>query len=597
MCSSASLLVDGEVVGAVHEERFSRRKNEVNFPIRSIEYLLDNFNLSINEIDAVAIASFSQPFEETLIQKYCTWSVEDYVKEQREIWKPFLIEGEKKQKVLSEVYSNNIVYNQFPGEDYWKDLLTSPPAVRQSQFDVDRERLVAEYLGISRNKVKRINHHRCHSHYAYYSSPYVGEKTLCFTIDGMGDGSNATIGIFDEKGEYKKILDTDKCYIGRIYRYMTLLLGMKPNEHEFKVMGLAPYGKEKYSRVAYEVFAETLCVDGLDFKWNIQPDDNYYWFKSRLEGVRFDNIASGLQKWCEDLIVEWVDNAIKELGVSQVVISGGVAMNIKAMGKVAELDSVKKLFIGGSGSDESMAISAGICLYEDLIKDSESEYLPKLIKPFNLYLGPTSNGSEEDELVKNIDQSKFEIFKEPTSEHVADLLTNGLVIGRCSGRMEFGQRALGNRSIIADPIRIETKEKINKMIKNRDFWMPFAPIVKDNYSEKYLINPKNLLSPFMTIGFQTTPEGYESMKASCHPADKSARPQIMDKASNPLFYEILEEFERKTGRGAVLNTSFNLHGYPIVNTAQDAYFVFVNSGLDALLLNNYLILKKENNCR
>ena len=156
---------------------------------------------------------------------------------------------------------------------------------------------------------------------------------------------------------------------------------------------------------------------------------------------------------------------------------------------------------------------------------------------------------------------------------------------------KFGQRALGNRSISADPKNLMVKETINTMIKNRDFWMPFAPIIMDKYVGKYLINKKDLLSEYMTIGFETTKEGYEAMTAACHPADKSARPEMLSNELNSDVYEILEEFEKLTGRGAILNTSFNLHGFPIVNTPSEAIYVLENSGLDGLILNNYMVLK------
>jgi carbamoyltransferase len=159
--------------------------------------------------------------------------------------------------------------------------------------------------------------------------------------------------------------------------------------------------------------------------------------------------------------------------------------------------------------------------------------------------------------------------------------------------MEFGARALGNRSILADPSNILIKEKINIAIKNRDFWMPFAPIVLDSYADLYLSNPKKIQSPHMTIGFQTTELGYKKMIAACHPADKSARAQILQKKHNVKLYEIIEKFSKIKDCGAVLNTSFNLHGYPIVNSPKDAFYVFENSDLDILLLNNFLIKKND----
>ncbi len=158
--------------------------------------------------------------------------------------------------------------------------------------------------------------------------------------------------------------------------------------------------------------------------------------------------------------------------------------------------------------------------------------------------------------------------------------------------MEFGQRSLGNRSILADPSHLEVKDRINAAIKNRDFWMPFAPIILDTHKNQYLKNPKNMDSPYMTIGFNTTAEGFSKMIAACHPSDKSARPQILKEKSNPKLYNIMKHFELITQRGALLNTSFNLHGYPIVNTAVEAIFVLQNSDLDCLILNNLLIKKK-----
>jgi len=454
--------------------------------------------------------------------------------------------------------------------------------------------MVADYLGISENKVRCIEHHRCHAAYSYYASPFRGEPVLALTIDGSGDGLNATIGSFDAKGLYTRHYETSECNIGRIYRYMTLLLGMKPNEHEYKVMGLAPYGKAQHARKALDLFRSTLFVDGTEFKWHEKPTDSYFWFKERLEGVRFDNIAFALQTWVEDLLAEWVRNAVVKFGIDKVVIAGGVAMNIKAMGKVASLPEVKALFIGGSASDESMAISAGICMAEDLTRESGAPWDSGSVSSLpNLYFGPEATREEEQVVVDRLDFSKYQVMDLPSAEQIALLLHQGKVIARCAGRMEFGQRSLGNRSILADPSDLRVKGKINEAIKSRDFWMPFAPVIMDKYIERYIINPKHIESPHMTIGFDTTSEGYDAMIAACHPADRTARPQILHKDANPELYHILEAFEQLTGRGALLNTSFNLHGYPIVNTPAEAVSVLATSGLDGLILNQFLILKKN----
>jgi carbamoyltransferase len=589
MPSTVSIYCDGKIVAATHEERFTRKKNDEVFPRKSIHYCLKEAGINAKDLDAIAIASFVSPFDDIVVRR-SQWSVEDYIYEQYQRWKPYLIDGDETLRSLIDIFPDKIDLGMYPSE-YWKKNFKLPD--RYERFLKDRNNIIADYLGVANSIVKRIEHHRCHAAYAYYISPFRGENILALTIDGMGDGLNATIGIFDENGNYKRVYETSECNIGRIYRYMTLVLGMKPNEHEYKVMGLAPYGKEKYAQNALDVFRDTLYVDCIDFKWKVKPTDSYFWFRERLEGFRFDNIAWALQTWVEELLTQWVQNAIHKFGIRKIVISGGVAMNIKAMWRIADLPEVEAMFVGGSGSDESMAISSSICLAENLSRENGITWNSKDMFPIqNLYLGPSPDPKEIKEILRNLDSNVYEVKEDFTAKEIALMLADGKIIARCTGRMEFGQRALGNRSILADPIDLRIKERINSAIKNRDFWMPFAPVIMDKFANNYLINPKNIECPHMTIGFETTKEGYNAMIAACHPADKSARPQILHKSDNPEVYEILEEFQKLTGRGALLNTSFNLHGYPIVNTPTDAMHVFENSGLDGLLLENTVILKK-----
>ena len=314
ICSSASIFIDGKVVAATHEERYSRIKNDDSFPKNAIDYCLKEANISPGELDFVAVASKTQDFHHQ-VTRAAKWTIDDYVFEQNNYWKPVLYEN--KERNFMEVLSYLKDYDQYPRE-YWRQNENNP-----SNFYQDRANILADYLGLDRKKAVCIEHHRCHSAYAYYVSPFRNSDVLSFTVDGVGDGLNATIGIYDKNGHYTRVYETNQCNIGRIYRYMTLLLGMKPNEHEFKVMGLAPYGKAKYARKAYEVFASTLYVDGIEFKWKQKPTDSYFWFKERLEGIRFDNIAWGLQKWVEDLLTEWIRNAILLFKIPRIVVSGG----------------------------------------------------------------------------------------------------------------------------------------------------------------------------------------------------------------------------------------------------------------------------------
>lgn len=588
--SSVALYQDGQIVAATHEERFSRNKNDERFPAESIKYCLKHAGLKASDIDAVAIASYlGFSFDDTITRR-SQWTPEDYLKEQYERWLPISRGEPSKSRSPVEIFPEKLDFDIFPSEILRR---LYPLTDRNDRLQKERGKIVTDYLDIPEIKARCIEHHRCHAAYSYYASPFRGEDVLALTIDGSGDGLNATIGTFDAAGKYTRHYQTTECNIGRIYRYMTLLLGMKPNEHEFKVMGLAPYGKAKHAQKALDVFTSTLYVDGIEFKWREKPTDSYFWFKERLEGIRFDNIAFALQAWVEDLLTAWVQNAVVKFGIGKVVIAGGVAMNIKAMGKIAALPEVENLFIGGSASDESMAISAGICLAEDLTREAGKQWDSRNVASLpHLYLGPCATHEQEAAVVAELDSSKYQVSTSPSPRQIAELLHDGKILARCAGRMEFGQRSLGNRSILADPSDLRVKEKINAAVKSRDFWMPFAPVMMDKYVHRYLLNPKNLKSPYMTIGFDTTTEGYEAMIAACHPADRTARAQILHRDTNPALYAILEAFEAFTGRGALMNTSFNLHGYPIVNTPAEALFVLENSELDGLILNDYLVLKK-----
>lgn len=590
MPSSVSIYIDGEIVAATHEERFTRIKNDEMFPAKSMEFCLRQAGIKASDLDGVAIASYLSSSFEDLVTGKSKWTAQDYLLEQQQRWRPVFDNRAEDAKSQLEIFKDKIDLDFYPG-GVLRDLYGQPDKYYLAHEL--REKWFADYLGVPLSKVTRIEHHRCHAYYSYYASPFRNEKVLALTIDGSGDGLNATIGHFDEAGSYHRHYETSECNIARIYRYMTLHLGMKPNEHEFKVMGLAPYGRAKYANKALSVFRETLFVDGIDFKWKEKPTDSYFWFRDRLEGERFDTVAFALQTWVEELLIEWVKNAVKKFGIRKLVIAGGVAMNIKAMGKIAELDCVDDLFIGGSASDESMAISAGICLAQDLAGESETPpWDHKKIRPLrSLYLGPNATYEEEAEALKSLTTDRFTVIEKPKITEIAKLLSEGMIIARCAGRMEFGQRSLGNRSILADPQDPLIKERINAAIKSRDFWMPFAPVILDSFVDKYLENPKKIDSPHMTIGFKTTKMGYEAMIAACHPADKTARAQFLTKDINPELYEILEEFVQLTGRGALLNTSFNLHGYPIVNRPLEALYVLENSGLDGVIFNNFLVMK------
>lgn len=585
--ATACLLEDGEIKFCVSEERFSRKKNDESYPKKSIETCLSS-SYSNKDLDYVAVGSLMPDLWHRLTHYYSTFSIKDRLEEQYKYWKPVLYENKK--IAWQSLYEDRLDFDQYPGN--WKEL-TNSLSNEYYLADEDKDAVnnhikntISDHIGIDKQKIVFLDHHSCHSSYAYYSSPSKDKPILVFTLDAFGDGNSATISIgFNGKLERKKTISHSDFQIARIYRYITLLMGMKPDEHEYKIMGLAPYAKEKIYLPALEVFKDTMYVDGLDFKFKSRPKDMYFYFKEKLEGIRFDGIAGGLQLFVEDLIEEWVTNAINEFQIYDLCFAGGVCMNIKALQKVANIEKVQSIHVPPSPGDDSLSMGAAYYLHS--IKSKEPIHSLK-----NAYLGPSNTLEDINKIVELASIKGYTIIKNVTSNQIASKLSEGRVIGRCVGQMEFGARALGNRSILADPRTSKMIRKINEKIKNRDFWMPFAPAILSDFANLYLSNPKDIISPFMTLGFDTLPEKRDSIIAGLHPADFTARPQFVEKSKNELFYDLIYNFYLLTEVPCLLNTSFNLHGEPIVNTALDAFRVFELTDIDDLVLEGVIVSKK-----
>jgi len=578
--STAALMVDGKVVACVSEERFTRKKNDMGYPKNSVDFCLDYTGISANELDAIVIGTKELDPSELATKKQASFSIDDYVREQREYWYPVLYKGEKMK--FTSIFKDKLDFKQY-GSGWEKIPYDTPEAA--SLFIDFIKNIIADHLKVSKDKIICVDHHTAHAYYAYFASPFRDEKCLIFTIDGYGDGLNGTVSAA-VNNKIKRIHEYDNLYIGRLYRYITLLLGMKPNEHEYKVMGLAPYAKPEIYKKPYEIFKNTMYFNGKSFKYHEKPKDAYFYFKDKLEGCRFDGIAGGLQLYVEEVLVEWVRSIIKETGITKLVFGGGVAMNIKAMQRIHEMEEVEDLFVPASPGDDSLAM--GACYLVAVQNKENAEPLK------NVYLGPQFTTEFIEAFIKKhkLDK-KYKIKRGVAPKDIAKKLAKKYVVAVMHGRMEFGARALGNRSILANPHDFDMVEKINRKIKNRDFWMPFAPAILEEAAHEYLINPKNIKSPFMTIGFNTTQTAREKIPAALHPADKTVRPQIVNRKASPYFHEIISEFRRITGIGAVLNTSFNLHGEPIVCSPEDALHVFENSDLDMLVIEDFMFTKNK----
>ena len=558
--ASVALLENGEITFALQEERPTNIKNFFGFPQKALDYLFKNQNLKPADIDLVALSSFfiSSPMEPEEVRKHFNWQ-----------GTPLAIFVKKISK------------------------LSVVQKLREKQ-SLSRRFRILKKLGFKKEKICVIDHHFCHAASAYYGlAQEYNKKYLVLTLDGGGDWLCSTVNI-GYLGKIKKIAQTPYGHsLGDIYARTTFMMGFTPWEHEYKLMGMAPYANKNYSEKVKEIYKKYLDFDSknpLIFRKKIFEDTNH--IVKRLEHdlrrVRFDNICGGLQMFTEELLVKWIKACIKKTGIKDLLCAGGIFMNVKANKLISELSEVDSISIFPSCSDESTSLGAAWLLYHQ--KNPQE----KLFNLKDYYLGPSFSEENAKEEIENARKKiSFSFTKENNiNKKITELLVQGKIVARCSGRMEFGARALGNRSILVDPKNLQVVSVINKMIKNRDFWMPFAPVVKKDKTNLYLKNEKKLSSPYMMMAFDTTDKKNDFI-AAIHNADFTARAQIIEPNQSPDLENILDEFEKITGRAILLNTSFNLHGYPIVFGPKEAIWTFENSGLEYLAIGDFLLSKQS----
>jgi carbamoyltransferase len=561
---TSSLLRDGRLVACVSEERLTRLKNQAGYPKNSIDTVLKIANVRPSDVDIVAFGSrYSIPGDEFVTGKFVAAYRRKYSSRAR-----------ARHAFLSTLRAVG-KYEQYA----W---------FRNTWRRENRISAVISHLGIGREKIRFIDHHSCHAATAYFGSG-MRNGTLVLTCDGEGDGLCATVGIGKGR-EVERISSTpSESSLGNLYSAVTFLLGMKPLDHEYKVMGLAPYADATGAERSYQKLRGFIDRSGLQFL-NQKGVPSQFFYKALVNELlthRFDWIAGAIQRITEELLMGWTGAAIEMTGLRDVACSGGVFMNVKAnMRLVQELDH-SSMFIFPSSGDESVAIGAA---YHVVAHESSDH-----IEPIrDLYLGPefddeTIKATIENEGLK--EHCKVEHYQD-IEGRIAELLVAGAVVARLSGRMEWGARALGNRSIITNPSNLDSVMTINQMIKMRDFWMPFAPTLMETCQKNYLVNEAHTTSPYMMLAFNTRKERRKEIIAALHQYDFTVRPQILEESWNGSYYRILKLFHDTTGIGGVLNTSFNLHGEPIVCSPNDAVSTMMRSGLDHLSIGPYLIVKQ-----
>ncbi|MCO4882710.1 carbamoyltransferase C-terminal domain-containing protein [Paraburkholderia caribensis] len=560
--SSAALIRDGRFFGVVQEERYTRTKNQGGFPEHAIAEILDLAGLSWSNVDAAAFST--QTFRN------------DAMRDRTEV-----------MAVFDDLFSGTCHAPIRKTRDDTPDA--SSPSKKAT---VRSDRLRAEGFA---GPIEFIDHHTCHASAAYFArGQFDSGRCAVLTADGQGDGASGAVFV----GEGCTL--TEKCHIPRddsiaqIYSYLTYLLGFVPLEHEYKLMGLAPYaagskGAREISQFFFSMFAQPSAGE---YAWRrvdgVPPSELQAGFLfEKLKRRRFDELAAGLQIFFEEFVTEWALNVTRTLQTNELAVAGGAFMNVKLNQRLSQHPSIADFYVVPSCGDESNSLGAAWALSSKIDVPPEGGMR-------DIYCGRRYGPDEYERALNTLKSTDVFIVRPNDIEGtVAEHLAAGKIVARFAAGAEFGARALGNRSILSRPDSIENLQEINSAIKSRDFWMPFAPSILDVGANRLLSTKALPYSPHMMISFDTTNEGAKLLAAAIHPKDKTARAQILRQEDNESYYRLVECFHTLTGIPAVLNTSFNIHGEPIVETPEDAVSVFVRSELRTLALGPYLLTKSD----
>jgi len=550
--SGAALVKNGKVIAAISEERLRNIKNYSGTPELAIKEVFKIAKIEPQNIDLIAIAS--------LIRTHSPLSEE-----------PFFVKSYRK------------IVPYIHGQWFSKVYVNILHKLRK----METLKKIFRELRIEGKEIIFVEHHHAHAACAYYQRPWK-DKTLILTLDGSGDGVSSSINI-GEAFKIKRIAwSVSYNSLGNnLYSEITGYLGLKRWEHEYKVMGLAPFGRADYCLDKIKKIIRIHPNKPLEFQNTIRAYaiDIQKKLRKLLSEERFDNIAAACQSYYEDLLIKWVKNCIKETGIRKLACAGGMFLNVKANKLIYELEEVEDVFFYPPAGDEGTPVGSAL---EGYYRYCEKEgVMPERHPLRDLYYGRKFDDDYFEFVLKKKGWIDKGIYTKSIAEELASLIAKGKIIAIFWGRDEFGPRALGNRSIIADPRDLRVISKLNFAIKQRDFWMPFAPSILEEKANDYLIDAK--VSRYMVEAFDTR-EKADEIIVGLHQADRTCRPQTVNEW-NPKWRKTIESFQNLTKVSGIVNTSFNLHGHPIVGSPEIALETLQNSGLDGLALGNWLILK------
>ena len=582
--SAAALIIDGKIVAAAQEERFSRKKHDASYPFHAINYVLSERQLKLSEIDHIVF--FEKPFLkfERLLETYLA----------------FAPRGFKSFSMSMPIWLKEKLFQK----KYLFDLLK----------DQDEEFNNIEKIFFS-------EHHFSHAASAFYPSPF--NEAVVLTLDGVGEWATTTVAV-GKNNDLNIIKEIHFPHsIGLLYSAFTYYTGFKVNSGEYKVMGLAPYGQPKYKdlilsklvdlkndgsfrlNMEYFNYATGLTMTNKKFS-NLFGEPVRDSKKDKLTQFHMD-IAASIQSVIEEIVLKLTKSISKEFNISNLCLAGGVALNCVANGKILKENNFKNIWIQPAAGDAGGSLGAALAYwYKDLKK-------PRKIFEDQMqgsYLGPKFKDEDIESELKRLNANFKKMNEENLIEITAKELSNEKTVGWFQGRMEFGPRALGGRSIIADPRSERMQKELNLKVKFRESFRPFAPSVLSEDVSKFF--ELNIDSPYMLLVSEVKKKlqiqmtendkklfGIEKLniKRSPLPAithvDYSARIQTVHKETNPKYHALLSKFKEITNCSVLINTSFNVRGEPIVCSVEDAFNCFMGTNLDILIIENFILLKEN----
>jgi len=567
MTGGTALIEDGHIIYAVHEERLIRAKMATGFPKESIDRTLSDTQTKPDEIDAIAVATVNEFYREEAIA-YDGWLL-------------------REQAPLKEVLLNvSSVVNQ---------ALGARPFLRKSYYDFKgllgrmRRKAVEERLRRQWGftcPIRFIDHHFAHACSAYFTSG-LREATV-ITMDGAGDNSSSRV-YFVKDGKFLKVWNIDSFNsIGNYYAYITHLCGFKAQKHEGKITGLAAYGEPAYVDILKRFIA-------YDDGSTVNRGQVFYWAavkaieKALPHSFKREDLANSMQQVLEEVCAAYIQHWVEKAGCGDVALAGGVFANVKLNQRVHELQNVRSLFVHPGMGDEGLALGAAFAASAAL--DKAFPQGADSLKLTDVYFGPTFGSKQIEEAT--VREGLAAEYLPDIERRIAELLARGHVVARFDGRMEYGPRALGGRSILYQATDPTVNDWLNKRLKRTEF-MPFAPVTLEEYADQCYENLDGARYPakFMTLTFNCTDWMKQHCPAVVH-VDGTARPQLIDRKTNPSYYRILDEYRKITGLPSIINTSFNIHEEPIVCSPADAIRAFKDGDLDYLAMGNYLLSNRS----